>query len=792
VPAVWRTRARPAALLALIACSTLCAAPVAHAARTFKPRIKGALGIVPARGSQEVAISSNLQLVYHGGAVLHHVTVHTVFWAPAGFHFNGSPQLLVPGYQPLIEQFFTDVAHDSGSTSNEFSLGRQYPDSSGPAGYSISYSAGADSIYDTDPYPPATQRCASPSGIAACVTDLQLEQELDHVISSHEPGGRGLQDIWFVYLPPNVDECVAVASCGTNAFGGYHSLANVGHGPIIYAVIPDPLIEFTPPPGSDPQGNPDAEVALDVTGHELAEAITDPEGVGWMDPNGFEVGDKCEVGPQDGTPLGFAFNGSPYNQVINGHEYLLQMLWSNADAGCAQRTNIVTRAPAVARVALTQFSRRVTGTATPNVSVRVLLVRAGILVAAAVTRADGNGRWSVSLAHAPGDDRDLIAIRYGPGGPPPDLIATGNGGDPYSQSGFTGWYDLDSGYAVHARGVLLSPCSQVGVLAINVHGSSTPPPIERCETETDVAPVATAPIGAGAAISMSSQDNRAVSGVNPLGALVKLTIPLGEPGSVPSLGNPQVPFTETGFPTCAANLAAQIITCDGLVPGTTYTVARAPGHSVAHARADGGGEIRVKSLAVHGGNVLALRNSEHRMLTVLHVAHLQVHLVGHKGTIASGRCEPGEWFGPQPPPLPAGLAALLGSSLTGARGQACPLSGRAAGFPASGIEQADDRSGGLTSTAIPPLERLSPADGAELYGRFVVLAELGPHTGAITLAVRVVAAATGRAVFYSPDINATTGDAVATLPAGVYHATWVVRDANGDTRTLRTRFIEAG
>ncbi len=125
--------------------------------------------------------------------------------------------------------------------------------------------------------------------------------------------------------------------------------------------------------------------------------------------------------------------------------------------------------------------------------------------------------------------------------------------------------------------------------------------------------------------------------------------------------------------------------------------------------------------------MFTLRNHAGRVLTMLHVAHLQVHLVGHKAAIASGRCEPGEWFGPQPPPLPLTLAALLGISGASGNGQVCPMSGRAAGLPADGIAQADDRSGGLTSTSLPELERFSPADGAELYGPFVVLAQLSPH-----------------------------------------------------------------
>ena len=49
---------------------------------------------------------------------------------------------------------------------------------------------------------------------------------------------------------------------------------------------------------ADPQGNPDAEFAADIAAHETDEAMTDPEGVGWMDPNGFEIADKCEFGPQ--------------------------------------------------------------------------------------------------------------------------------------------------------------------------------------------------------------------------------------------------------------------------------------------------------------------------------------------------------------------------------------------------------------------------------------------------------------------------------------------------------------
>ncbi len=104
------------------------------------------------------------------------------------------------------------------------------------------------------------------------------------------------------------------------------------------------------------RATPKPRSTLDTAAHETVEAITDPEGVGWMDPNGLEVGDKCENGPQEGTPLGFAANGSPYNQVINGHQYLIQGMWSNAGNGCVQSAAPSSASSSLAIVRMKQFS----------------------------------------------------------------------------------------------------------------------------------------------------------------------------------------------------------------------------------------------------------------------------------------------------------------------------------------------------------------------------------------------------------------------------------------------------
>jgi hypothetical protein len=803
VPRVGSFRRAVALSVALVAVSAAALPTTAGATQRFRPRIGGAYGLMPPAGHQEVEIATgeNYPVVYHGGSVMTDVTIHAVFWAPSGYQFENSPTPGVLSYEQLIQQWFTDVAHDSGTKTNIYSVLDEYGDGGGPGSYHINYDAATDTIADSDPYPAQADQCASPNGVATCVTDLEVQEELDKLITAHDPTGRGLHDLWFVFLPPNVDECSSQGVCGTTEYAGYHSLSNVGHGPVIYAVVPDPTIEFTPGPGTDPEGNPIAESTLDTIAHETFEAITNPEGNAWMDPNGFEAADKCENGPEDGTPLGYAADGSPYDQVINGHEYLVQMIWSNAAMGCLQRSAATPPAPAPATVDETQFSPLISGnigTGQAGIAVRLALLRAGAVVSIGSTRTRAGGVWGpVRLSHAVGDDRDELNIGYGSGSPAPDIIQTGNGGNPFTEAGWTGWFDLDNGYAVGSRGVLLAPCGQTGVLTLTVGTVTTEPPSELCQTEADVAEMHTSTIHAGTRITLSSEDNRAVSILNPAGALVKLTVHLGEPGSVSALGNDQVLFDPTGFPSCTANLEAQTVSCTGLVPGSRYTLTRRRHDLVRRLKADGSGTVRLAGVGVAGGDLFTLVNSAHRTLTALHVAHLRVRIDGEQTLIASGRCQPGDYYGSPvtTPPIGDGI----GQPGVSGNGTICPLDGRAKGLSASDIEQTDEFSGGLTRTAVPELESISPNSGATLYGPFVAQAQpalpgfnssIYGARARVSLAVRP--AGSGRRLVFIRNVASAHGVAVNSLPAGAYDATWVLRDFNGDTRTVLTRFVEAG
>ena len=70
-----------------------------------------------------------------------------------------------------------------------------------------------------------------------------------------------------------------------------------------------------------------------VTGHEYAEAVTDPDNIaswqdGWLDASGSENGDKCAWATAN-TP-----NGTQ-NITLGGHQFAVQPTWSNEafDAG---------------------------------------------------------------------------------------------------------------------------------------------------------------------------------------------------------------------------------------------------------------------------------------------------------------------------------------------------------------------------------------------------------------------------------------------------------------------------
>jgi hypothetical protein len=194
-------------------------------------------------------------------------------------------------------------------------------------------------VIDTDSLPP--NRCHEPAtgppGWNVCLTDGQLQSEIDHVVAADRLP-HGATDIYFLVLPNGFGTCLdsSSSSCAlggaANGYCGYHLVTGRG---IPYAVIP-----FNAVAGHCQSGNPrpnhsTADPALSTLDHEQAEVVTDPEGNAWSAGNGDEIADICLQ--EYGRALGGG-GGAAWNEVIAGRRYWLQELWSNVDRACAART----------------------------------------------------------------------------------------------------------------------------------------------------------------------------------------------------------------------------------------------------------------------------------------------------------------------------------------------------------------------------------------------------------------------------------------------------------------------
>jgi len=232
-------------------------------------------------------------------------------------------------YEATINQYFTDVAADSGLTTNVYSVLTQYSN--------IEYdSTFAGSYVEEHPFP--ANGC-NDGFDKYCVTDQQLQQEIANVIERKGWPKFSLTTLYFIFTPANVGVCFlsgpasGANACTMHVFCAYHTWNGSS---FFYAVMPDAAAVGCDR-GEAPAGN-HADPTISAASHEHIEAITDPIQNGWKandGPNqtpGDEIADLCTG--NFGTPLGETVNGDAYNQVINGHDYYLQLEYSNQDGGC--------------------------------------------------------------------------------------------------------------------------------------------------------------------------------------------------------------------------------------------------------------------------------------------------------------------------------------------------------------------------------------------------------------------------------------------------------------------------
>jgi hypothetical protein len=275
-----------------------------------------ALGEVLSKAASHAAAGSlgSGNLVYHGGPVEHTNKTYAIYWVPSGLTVSSN-------YESVTNQFFTDVAADSGKTSNVYYSDTQYSDGSGKISYSSSFGG---SYVDTNPLP--ASGCTD-SVTSVCLSDAQIQAEVQKDVAAAGWTPSSTTE-FFMFTAKGIGSCLDSAHCAFSYYCAYHSSFGSNY---LYANMPYAMTDPTACDTGQHPNNSDADATLNVTSHEHNETITDPLGNAWFDRAGYENGDKCAW--KFGTSLGNNGFGQ-YNQVINGHDYYLQQEYSNARRGC--------------------------------------------------------------------------------------------------------------------------------------------------------------------------------------------------------------------------------------------------------------------------------------------------------------------------------------------------------------------------------------------------------------------------------------------------------------------------
>jgi len=282
---------------------------------------------------------TSLNVTWHGGPVMHSNTTYAIYWSAPSSPFPA-------GYESAVNQYFADVAHDSGGTQNVYSIDPQYTDSSSRAAYDSTFGGSWDDTTNPLPNDCGNQYSSTGLTLSSCLLDSDLRDEVKRAIAAnHWPSG--MSSLFFVFTPATVGTCTDVKGrdCAYRTFCAFHSDFSDAGQNVIYADIPFPV---NGPLGScgtgvSPNGN-DGDSAINLISHEHNESITDPLLNAWYDSGGREVADKCAW--NFGNPVGGSDTGA-WNQVINGDHYYVQREWNNASGSCVQRVGDAPATPIV-------------------------------------------------------------------------------------------------------------------------------------------------------------------------------------------------------------------------------------------------------------------------------------------------------------------------------------------------------------------------------------------------------------------------------------------------------------
>jgi hypothetical protein len=332
------------------------------AAQVGAPAASAAPTVYPSADQNCQGTLASLCVARSDGFVMSSVAVHLIFWLPSGYHFDpGNPTAAGDqAYESGFEQFYRDLSGSEyanvvsqyyGDPSSGFSASI---DGADPSYYPSTISV--DAITDPTPFPGAggiTSSCLAAEGHLgySFLCDSEVQDEIVSDINASTDGWTlhnaadpaAYHDIWMVILPAGIEAGTdEIPTDDTTTFGGYHDYLCTLNGEVddsdcsapgaqfgVYSVSTDGGINDQPPLASTSTANGDGwlDWAIADASHELFESITDPvTGMGWITTNlsQDEIADVCEDYPD------WPGEAGGYDVVLNGHEYMVSPLLSNA------------------------------------------------------------------------------------------------------------------------------------------------------------------------------------------------------------------------------------------------------------------------------------------------------------------------------------------------------------------------------------------------------------------------------------------------------------------------------
>lgn len=230
--------------------------------------------------------STNNDLLYHGGPILPGVSTTAIFWGSSWATYTGDKM-------SGMDKWYAHAGTVSGGSGSAYEATvNEYTDSSGHrVSTAVTYGG---HITDSSSVPKHPSTSAVLSEVCKVVGSIAVRNGYYPVYVDRKRGGAN--------------------------YCAYHSWGSCGGTPVEFGFF----FNLDGDAGCDPQSTVSGEsqglaALANVSGHELSETRSDPNGNAWFASNGSENGDQCA----------WTFGG-PYVTFLDGTHWKIQGNWSNA------------------------------------------------------------------------------------------------------------------------------------------------------------------------------------------------------------------------------------------------------------------------------------------------------------------------------------------------------------------------------------------------------------------------------------------------------------------------------